>query len=135
LRLHFHTPLRLQNNGRALGPQELHARTLFSQMLRRISLMLELHLGVCPAPFHAVTLLAGLQDVVEDRTQLVWQDWVRYSSRQKQEMHLGGVLGEWTLQGAGLIPLLPWLNLAQALHLGKNATMGMGAFDWAWQPN
>ena len=39
-------------------------------------------------------------------------------------------MGAWTLQadGAALAPLLPWLRLGQWLHLGKNATMGLGGY-------
>jgi hypothetical protein len=133
LRLRFHTPLRLQDNGRALGPQDLRPRTLLSQLLRRTGLMLELHLDHTQTPYNASALLTGAQDVTDDRSQLRWQDWTRYSARQKQEMHLGGVIGDWTLRGTGLAPFLPWLHVARWLHLGKNATMGMGAFEWQVQ--
>ena len=66
-----------------------------------------------------------------DARDLHWFDWVRYSSRQKQEMTLGGVLGRWTLHGPtdALASAWPWLWLGQWLHAGKNATMGMGAFS------
>jgi hypothetical protein len=68
-------------------------------------------------------------------TCLPWRGWnpnwpsraVGDSARQQQEMPLGGVLGRWTLQGDDLAALLPWLSLGQWLHLGKNATLGMGA--------
>lgn len=129
--LHFHTPLRLQHQGQPLGPDKLDARTLLSQMLRRTNLMLDLHLGIRPAPFDASALLATvLPTLSDDRRGLRWRDWPRYSGRQKQEMNLGGVMGAWTLQadGAALAPLLPWLRLGQWLHLGKNATMGLGGY-------
>ena len=42
-------------------------------------------------------------------------------------MTLGGALGSWTLSGE-LEPLLPWLQLGQWLHIGKNATMGLGQY-------
>ncbi len=42
-------------------------------------------------------------------------------------MTLGGAVGHWTLEG-DLAPLLPWLWLGQWLHVGKNATMGMGGY-------
>jgi hypothetical protein len=42
-------------------------------------------------------------------------------------MTLGGVVGPWRLEG-DLGPLLPWLQLGQWLHLGKNATMGLGGY-------
>jgi hypothetical protein len=55
------------------------------------------------------------------------------SSRQRQEMTLGGVLGRWTLSGnsAVLAQLWPWLWLGQWLHLGKNATVGLGGYRLA----
>lgn len=129
--LHFHTPLRLQHQGQPLAPDQLDARTLLSQLLRRTNLMLDLHLGVRPAPFDAPALLAAVvPTLTEDRSGLRWHDAPRYSGRQKQEMNLGGVLGAWTLRAdaAALAPFLPWLRLGQWLHLGKNATMGLGGY-------
>ncbi|MEX8511844.1 MAG: CRISPR system precrRNA processing endoribonuclease RAMP protein Cas6 [Leptothrix ochracea] len=127
LTLQIQTPLRLQHNGHALGPDELSPRVLLSQLLRRTSLMLELHMGIHPAPFDAPALLSLSESLQDDRSQLHWKDWTRYSTRQRQEMTLGGVLGAWTLHGQ-LAPFLPWLHLGQWLHLGKNATMGMGGY-------
>jgi CRISPR/Cas system endoribonuclease Cas6 (RAMP superfamily) len=45
-------------------------------------------------------------------------------------MTLGGVMGHWTLHGSAeaLAALWPWLWLGQWLHVGKNATMGMGGY-------
>lgn len=129
--LHFHAPLRLQHQGQPLGPDRLDARTLLSQMLRRSSLMLELHLGTGPAPFDARAMLAAVVPTLTDeRGDLRWRDWTRYSGRQRQEMNLGGVTGAWTLRAdaAALAPFLPWLWLGQWLHLGKNATMGLGGY-------
>jgi hypothetical protein len=130
--LHFHTPLRLQHQGQVLHPGQLDARTLLSQMLRRTNLMLDLHLGVRPAPFDASALLAAvLPTLTDDRRALRWRDWPRYSGRQQQEMNLGGVMGAWTLRADREVlgPFLPWLRLGQWLHLGKNATMGLGGYQ------
>jgi hypothetical protein len=73
-------------------------------------------------------LLTHAETLHADHRALHWKDWTRYSSRQKQEMTLGGVVGPWVLHG-DLFPLMPWLELGQWLHLGKNATMGMGAYQ------
>lgn len=127
LTLQLHTPLRLQRQGHALGVHELTPRTLLSQLLRRVNLMLDLHLGLRPAPFDARALLTVAQTLTDERSDLRWKDWTRYSARQGQEMTLGGVLGRWTLRGE-LTPFVPWLTLGQWLHLGKNATMGMGGY-------
>ncbi len=52
------------------------------------------------------------------------------ATRQQQEMTLGGVIGDWKLRG-DLNELLPWFWLGQWLHVGKNATMGMGWYSLA----
>lgn len=128
--LHFDTPLRLQNQGRPLPVQDLAPRTLVSHLLRRINLMLDLHLNLRPAPFDAPVLVALAEQLSDDRSALQWLDWGRYSARQGQTMKLGGVMGPWVLRGdpAVLAPLMPWLALGQWLHVGKNATMGLGGY-------
>lgn len=127
--LDIHTPLRLQQQGRPLKPQELTPRTLISAVARRVALVLEFHAhqahwgGQVPAA-------SALAEQLTDQRQLVWFDWKRYSSRQRQEMTLGGVLGQWHLQASApvLAALWPWLYLGQWLHVGKNATFGMGGY-------
>jgi hypothetical protein len=133
--LDIHTPLRLQRDGHALGPRNLGPRVLLAQLLRRTNLILDLHLGIRPAPFDARALLARADAIRDDRSGLRWQDWIRYSSRQKQEMTLGGVVGRWTLEGDAdlLAEFCRWLYLGQWLHLGKNATMGMGGYQLVLQ--
>ena len=125
--LNIHTPLRLQHEGHPLGVRELNPRVLVAHLLRRVTLMLELHMGLAQVPFDARALVAHAETLHDDRTQLRWKDWTRYSSRQKQEMTLGGVMGRWLLRG-DLAPIWPWLHLGQWLHVGKNATMGMGGY-------
>jgi hypothetical protein len=125
--LSIYTPMRLQQSGRPLRGHELTVRTLLSHLLRRINLMLDLHMDIRPAPFEVHQLLTVADSVRHDCKELSWFDWTRYSSRQRQEMTLGGVLGRWTLTG-DLAPLIPWLILGQWLHVGKNATMGMGGY-------
>ena len=100
-----------------------------ADLLRRITLLAEFHAdraGLVP-DVHALVRHA---DTLAHQPALRWQDWSRYSSRQQQEMTLGGVVGAWTLEG-DLAPLLPWLWLGQWLHVGKNATMGMGGYHLA----
>lgn len=124
LTIEAETPLRLQHQGQALGADRLNVRTLALAALRRTTLMLNLHAGWEPED-RAADLLKAVEAVQDDRSQLHWCDWTRYSSRQKQEMTLGGVVGSWHIAGP-VTELWPWLWITQWLHMGKNATMGMG---------
>ncbi|GAB4484050.1 MAG: CRISPR system precrRNA processing endoribonuclease RAMP protein Cas6 [Burkholderiaceae bacterium] len=120
------TPLRLQDNGRPLRPQELSPRKLIMALVRRAELVLEFHADR-PGLGAQAPALARHAESLQDERDLRWHDWSRYSSRQRQSMTLGGVLGTWTLRGE-LGPVLPWLWLGQWLHVGKNATMGLGGY-------
>lgn len=126
LSLVFETPLRLQQQGHPVRIDALTARKLIADLLRRISLLFEFHAGqpgLVPDP----RALVRHAESLEEERALHWQDWSRYSSRQRQAMTLGGALGHWHLSGE-LAPLWPWLWLGQWLHVGKNASMGLGRY-------
>lgn len=127
--LHIHTPLRLQQQGQPLRADQLTPRALLAAVARRVALVMEFHAHQPDWGQH-VTEVVRLSESLSDSRDLQWHDWTRYSSRQQQEMTLGGVLGRWTLHGSPdtLAALWPWLWLGQWLHVGKNATMGMGGY-------
>ncbi len=129
LGLQIYSPMRLQQQGKPLRPPQLGARVLLTTLARRVALVLEFHAGQTQWG-EQVPRIATLAGQVHDERELRWHDWTRFSSRQQQEMTLGGVLGHWTLHAPGetLIQLWPWLWLGQWLHMGKNATMGMGGY-------
>ena len=127
--LRIHTPLRLQNQGQPLRADQLTPRALVAAVARRTALLLEFHAGQGGWGEEAKRI-TKLSEALTDTRDLHWFDWTRYSSRQQQEMTLGGVMGTWTLHGGpdALATLWPWLWLGQWLHVGKNATMGMGGY-------
>lgn len=128
--LHIRTPLRLQNQGHPLGVAQLSPRALVATLTRRTALLMELHAGQSGWG-EAARQITHTSESLTDTRDLRWFDWTRYSSRQQQEMTLGGVLGRWTLHGGAdaLAEIWPWLWLGQWLHVGKNATMGMGGYS------
>ncbi len=129
LQLHIHTPLRLQHQGQPLRPAQLTPRALVAAVARRVALVLEFHAQQPQWGAQVPAAVAHVQTLTDSR-QLHWFDWTRYSSRQQQEMTLGGVLGTWALHGTPdvMAAIWPWLWLGQWLHVGKNATMGMGGY-------
>ncbi len=125
LSLAIDTPLRLQKNGHPIDAADLTARDLLMALVRRIALLHEFH-GPGPLPLD-FSALAQAATGIESLKDLHWRDWTRYSSRQQQKMVLGGVVGRWTLAG-DLTPFFPFLHLGQWLHVGKEATFGMGNY-------
>lgn len=126
LTLRFTTPLRIQHEGRPLRPDALTPRAFLMALVRRVALISEFHVGTpLDLDFHALATRA--QDI-GSRKALQWRDWTRYSNRQKQEMVLGGCIGEWTLQGQ-LAPFAPFLHAGRWLHAGKNASFGLGRYE------
>lgn len=125
LTLAIDTPLRLQKNGHPIDHRQLTARDLLTALMRRVALIHEFH-GAGPLPIH-FSDLARHAETIDSQKDLHWRDWTRYSSRQQQKMALGGVVGQWTLAG-DLAPFLPFLHLGQWLHVGKEATFGLGGY-------
>lgn len=123
--LNFKTPLRLQDNGRPLNPDTFSARALLMTLVRRISLIGDIHLNLSLVE-DSRTLSLAADDVTMEH-DLHWCDWRRYSSRQKQHMALGGVMGNVQLSG-NIEPFQEFLHLGQWLHIGKNASFGMGRY-------
>jgi len=125
--LRFHTPLRLQVQGKPVRAAQLSARDLLVGLARRHQLLCDVHLGAA-APQHDFALLAAQAAAIDLHAPgLRWFDWGRYSQRQQQEMQLGGLLGEVELHG-DLAPFAELLHRGQWLHVGKNATMGLGGY-------
>jgi hypothetical protein len=87
LTLKIVTSPRLQNQGHRIPVDRLQPRTLFAALLRRTSLLFELHAALRgpAADARRLTAAAGLSD----ERRLQWKDWTRFSSRQDREMTLG----------------------------------------------
>jgi len=128
LTLRFDTPLRLQVDGRRATAAEHTPRRLLMALIRRMALIHEFH-GPGPLTVDFADLGAKTEQL-RGTADLRWRDWQRYSSRQRQKMALGGVVGTWTLAG-DLAPFLPFLHFGQWLHVGKEATFGLGGYQLA----
>ena len=121
--LEFLTPLRLQENGHALPPSKLTPRPLLTALMRRVSLLTAQE-QLFSQP---VAQLAHLADGIEGQVDMEWRDWTRRSSRQQCTMQLGGCIGHWTLTG-DLAPFWNFLRLGVDLHVGKEASFGLGQY-------
>ena len=118
------TPLRIQENGKPLRENQINKERFLITLAKRISLLAEFHAQPLHLDFDK--LIADI-NTVSDQKQLRWQDWTRYSSRQKQKMKLGGVIGTWTFRNLSE-ELAALLYIGQWLHCGKNTTFGLGKY-------
>ncbi len=123
IQLRFLTPVRLKNENR-LG-EIPDFRLLMRTLLRRITL-LSVHSPLAE-PIDHERLLEASTAVATAASDLRWKDWERYSSRQRQVMRLGGYVGRITYQGP-LEEFLPYLLLGSQVHIGKQATFGLGRY-------
>jgi len=123
--LNFVTPLRLQENGRILPPEGVTAKVLLMALVRRLSLILEFHAGLKPG--YDFQRLSRLAEGVGAVSNLRWLHWERWSNRQKRKMALNGLAGEIRLSGLPL-EFYDFLRLGQWVHVGKNATFGLGRY-------
>jgi len=124
----FESPLRLQRDEHLVGVRDFRFSDLFGALLRRISMLSYFHTDV---PLETNFLeLSRLGSAVEwEESQLEWRDWTRFSSRQKRELQMGGLIGRVSLRLEAGSPFWPYLWLGQWIHAGKGASMGLGRYS------
>lgn len=124
LTVRFLTPTRLRHGGDLMweGPP---FHVLVRRLLDRVSSLAYFHCGErWEADFQGWIERAKAVEIAEART--TWQDWERYSGRQKRRIKMGGLVGTVTYAGE-LGPYRPLLALGSLIHVGKGTVLGNGA--------
>lgn len=135
----FHTPTRLEHEGQVC--REITFTDLVRALLRRLSSLSYFHCGF-ELQLDYSRLIEDSRLVQTTASELAWQDQARFSTRQKQRIWLGGVVGHVTYEAPCselMAHYLPLLALGQYVHVGKGAVMGLGKFsvrnaDWYTGP-
>ncbi len=127
IRLRFETPVRLQRDGRLVTPETFRFSDLFGPLLRRISMLTYFHTDT-PLETDFAGLMEQARQVELAAVKLAWKDWTRYSSRQKTELQMGGLIGEIVIELDEGSPFWPYLWLGQWVHVGKGTSMGLGQY-------
>ena len=137
LSMKFQTPVRMKSAWKPdAGPGLLTAITndeefylLLKLLYHRAFVLAQLY-GDNPVPqvynSRDLPFERGAVKLQESRTH--WLDWTRYSTRQKQEMQLGGMLGTVSFSGK-TGQYLPLFKLGEYLHIGKGSTFGLGKYQ------
>ncbi|MDQ7017104.1 MAG: CRISPR system precrRNA processing endoribonuclease RAMP protein Cas6 [Gammaproteobacteria bacterium] len=124
----LHTPLRLRSEGKNIRPERFEFGHFFSSLLRRLSLLSYFHSDE-PLETDFVRLNALAQSVRLLAPELRWQEWRRYSNRQRCFIPMGGIVGSFELHSSELALLWPYLWLGQKTHTGKGSSMGLGRYS------
>ncbi len=124
IKLRLTTRLRLKNNNR-LSRQAPDFSQLISRLGGRIKSLEHAYAGTADSliPEFNTDQIHHIKH--QDHTN--WDDWDRFSGRQKTWMKFGGLLGEITYQG-DLQPYLPLLRLGEWIHIGGKTSFGLGKY-------
>ena len=124
------TPTRVTHEGQLTDKLPFHV--FWRRLIGRISALAYFHCGES-LELDFKGLIAQAETIQTVRSGLRWHDWTRYSSRQNRKMKLGGLVGSVTYTG-DLAVFIPFVALGAFLHVGKNATFGLGKYrlDRSW---
>jgi len=124
LKIEFLTWARIKSNGRYIDDMDF---TLFMKnILRRLSALAYFHCNnELNLDFKAI--IEDIQNIKTIEKKLYWEDWTRYSNRAKTKMLLGGIKGYIVFEG-DLEKFYPFIKLGEYLHIGKEATFGLGRY-------
>lgn len=126
--LHLETPLRLKRDRTLVTPEAFDAVAFLGPLVRRISMLSYFHTDTpLETDFKALAARSRQGRIID--ADLRWQEWARYSSRQKAAMKMGGLMGTVDLEMTGLEAHWPYLWLGQWIHAGKGAGMGLGRYS------
>lgn len=120
-------PTHLTSNGKRVIAKEFCFSDLFRPLLRRISMLQYFHSGE--------KLDIDFKGIINHSKQVKIKDislkefhWQRYSSRQKNKVPMGGIIGKFELDRSEIEPFFPYLHLGQYIHAGKGTSMGQGQY-------
>ena len=124
LTLRLLTPTRITHEGALTDQLPFHV--FWRRLIGRISALAYFHCGES-LEMDFKGLIEKATSVETTDSTLRWKDWTRYSSRQDRKMQLGGLVGGVTYAG-DLGEFVPFAALGAYLHVGKNATFGLGKY-------
>ncbi len=107
--------------------REVNFKEFITNLLRRISLLSIFHSNK-ELVFDYLGLLDDAQMIEVKNEEWDWCDLARYSRRQGRRIATGGLLGEVTFFG-NLLIFLPFIELGEYIHIGKQTSFGLGKYE------
>ncbi|MCL4215589.1 MAG: CRISPR system precrRNA processing endoribonuclease RAMP protein Cas6, partial [Candidatus Hydrogenedentes bacterium] len=122
--LEFLSPLRLQHEGSICAAPGLPE--IVTALRRRVFLLRYFHGGGLTDQL-STHFLDAARDAVTLENTFAWEAASRTSTRQRQNIPTGGVRGMIACEGDFGV-LEPLLRAGEYVHVGKNATFGLGQY-------
>jgi len=123
----FLSAVRLQSDGTLMTAERFAPAPFLMAAVRRIGLLAEFYGRPLAADFR--TLKERAQEVTLLDADLRWVEATRYSSRQKQSLQVGGLMGRVKLDLSSTPDIWPYLHAATVVAIGKATSMGLGAIE------
>ncbi|MCM8769242.1 MAG: CRISPR system precrRNA processing endoribonuclease RAMP protein Cas6 [Candidatus Omnitrophica bacterium] len=123
--LEFLSPTRIKSDGKLT--KDLPFSLLVKTLLRRLSLLKKNYCESSDFTINYEKIKETAREVETVSCNLKWYDWERFSTRQNTRMKLGGFLGKITYLG-NLGDFLQYLKVGELIHIGKNASFGLGKY-------
>ncbi|MBF0303906.1 MAG: CRISPR system precrRNA processing endoribonuclease RAMP protein Cas6 [Desulfamplus sp.] len=120
--MQIHTPLRII--ARKVPVANLPFPLLMRNIIRRTTALLNVY-GDGEPDIDYSGLVSQADQITIAANSLKWFDWKRYSSTQDKKMFMGGLVGKVEYQG-DFTPFLPFMKMAEKVHIGKNTAFGLG---------
>lgn len=129
LTLKFHSFLRLKNDSKLVATAPAFS-LLMDRLLGRICSLSKYYNNNCLLVDRSEReqYIQHANRITTTANHLQWQDWTRYSGRQKTTMKFGGLMGTIQYQG-DFAPCYPFLKLGEWLHIGGKTSFGLGGYE------
>jgi len=122
--LEFETPARITVKGRITRRPSLE--DIIKTLCRRVFLLRYFHCGRKEDRI-SDEFIEAAKDARAVEVDAGWKEAARYSTRQERKVPIGGFLGRLTYEGDVGV-LRPLLRAGEYVHVGKNATFGLGKY-------
>jgi len=125
LTIRFITPARILYGRHLATIPDFHI--LIRSLLRRIALLAYFHGNRHEMTWDHNRIIATAESVRITVDHTRWWDWERYSTRQRERMKMGGIVGEVEYRG-NTEPFLPIIKAGEIFHIGKGTSFGLGKY-------
>jgi hypothetical protein len=126
--IHFKTPIRVKSGGKIVKNKAPSLNEWVNHILRRLIQISRYWVVDNDDLFESLYDNRPNLGDYEVTQHVYFEDWQRYSLKDRQSLPFGGLQGQVSYFG-DVQAALPWLKLGQLLHLGGKTTFGLGAYQ------